>query len=78
MTYLSLSQIAHQAAQAAGTTDAGVCVTVDTDRRGEFFFAIWTVGQRPAHRLACAVTDLARLTAHAAGYAQAVRSNAAY
>ena len=63
---MNLTTIANAAATATNAADAGVVVTVDhTD------FVIWAIGtngQITEHRLDTGSTDLARLTAHVAGF----------
>lgn len=67
---MNLTTIANAAATATNAADAGVVVTVDHNCKDPEFviWAIGTNGQITEHRLDTGSTDLARLTAHVAGF----------
>lgn len=67
---MNLTTIANAAATATNAPDAGVVITVDHNT-GNPEFVIWAIGtngQITEHHLDTGSTDLARLTAHAAGF----------
>lgn len=68
----ALYAICNEAAKAANAPAAGVAVTLEPSYP-DVFFLIWSInvrGRVESHKLDCACTDLARLTAHVKGFAE--------